>query len=179
MALKDILEKVLIAHSDVFADCENAFVYGGRKRLKAEDLHPAPTESFYRKEGTIHNQFNDVGAYLMEMGKIKLHYIIGNETALEGRQVLRKASCQGGIYRAQLESGKPVYPVIGMVIYYLIHPQTIARNSPQKYMPRSQIRTVPHHSGHFRSLRCANIFFPNSRISQMHNIIVPNEARSG
>ena len=39
-----------------------------------------------------------------------------NALAYGGRQVLRKASYQGGAYRVQLESGKPVYPVIGMVI---------------------------------------------------------------
>lgn len=116
MAEKDILEKRLMAHSDVFADCGNVFLYGGRKRLKAEDICPAPTESFYRGKDTLHNQFEDVSAYLLEKGEIKLQFLIGNETALEGRQVLRKASYQGGAYRAQLESGKPVYPVIGMVI---------------------------------------------------------------
>ena len=89
MAEKDILEKMLMAHSDVFADCENVFVYGGRKRLKAKDICPAPTESFYRGKDKIHNQFEDVSAYLMKEGEIKLQFLIGNETALEGRQVLR------------------------------------------------------------------------------------------
>lgn len=49
MAEKDILEKALMTHSDVFADCENALGYGGRKRLRAEDICPAPTESFIRE----------------------------------------------------------------------------------------------------------------------------------
>ena len=102
MAEKDILEKVLMAHNDVFADCENALAYGGRKRIKAEDIYPAPTESFYSTKDKVHSQFEDVSAYLMERGEIKLQFLIGNETALEGRQVLRKASYQGGAYRAQL-----------------------------------------------------------------------------
>ena len=116
MAEKDILEKILITHNDVFADCENALAYGGRKRIKAEDIYPAPTESFYSTKDKVHSQFEDVSAYLMERGEIKLQFLIGNETALEGRQVLRKASYHGGAYRAQLESGRPAYPVIGMVI---------------------------------------------------------------
>lgn len=99
MAGKDILEKVLMAHSDVFADCGNALVYSGRKRLKAEDVFPAPTESFYRRKGKVHSQFEDVSAYLIKNGEIKLQFLIGNETALEGRQILRKASYQGGAYR--------------------------------------------------------------------------------
>lgn len=116
MGEKDILEKVLLSYADVFADCENALAYGGRKRLKAEEMCPAPTESFYKSKEKVHNQFSDVSAYLIENGEIRMQFIIGNETALEGRQVLRKASYQGGAYRSQLESGKPVYPVIGMVI---------------------------------------------------------------
>lgn len=44
MAEKDIQEKILMTYSDVFADCENALAYGGRKRLKEEELYPAPTE---------------------------------------------------------------------------------------------------------------------------------------
>ena len=113
---KDIPEKILLSHGDVFADCENVFAYGGERRLRGEDLHPAPTESFYRGADGMHNQFCDVSSYLVRDGQIQIQFIIGNETGLEGRQVLRKASYQGGAYRAQLESGQPVYPVIGMVI---------------------------------------------------------------
>lgn len=116
MAQKDILEKILMSYSDVFADCENVLAYGGRKRLRAEDICSAPTESFYWGTEKLHSQFSDVSSYLMEDGTIKMQYIIGNETELEGRQVLRKASYQGGVYRAQLESRKPVYPVAGIVI---------------------------------------------------------------
>ena len=30
MAEKDISEKILLSHADVFADCENALIYGGK-----------------------------------------------------------------------------------------------------------------------------------------------------
>lgn len=60
MAEKDILEKALMSHTDVFADCVNALAYNGRHRLKAGDLNPAPTESFYRGSRRLHNQFCDV-----------------------------------------------------------------------------------------------------------------------
>ena len=63
MAEKDILEKILMSYADVFADCENALAYGGRKRLKAEDMYPAPTESFYWGKEKMHSQFSDVSAY--------------------------------------------------------------------------------------------------------------------
>lgn len=115
MADKDISEKILMRHADVFADCGNALMYGGEQRLRAENLQPAPTESFYRGKVKMRNQFCDVSFYLMKKGRIKAQYIIENETRLRHRTVLRKASYQGGIYREQLEAGRPVYPVVSMV----------------------------------------------------------------
>ncbi len=116
MAEKDITEKVLMSHADVFADCVNALAYGGRRRLRAEDLHPAPTESFYRKKGRMHNQFSDKSFFRTRGGEIRMQYIVENETRIRRRQVLRKASYQGGAYREQVESKKPVYAVISIVL---------------------------------------------------------------
>lgn len=116
MAEKDVAEKVLMRHADVFADCENVLVYGGKRRIRADALQLAPTESFYQGKEGLHNQFCDVSYYLMDGDKIRAQYIIGNETQLKRGQVLRKASYEGGAYREQLESEKPVYPVISMVI---------------------------------------------------------------
>ena len=122
MAEKDIMEKILLSYEDVFADCGNVLMYGGAQRLKAEEMQPAPTESFYfagagsgGKEG-MHHQFCDKSFYHVKEGKIKTQYITENETQLERRQVLRKASYQGGAYRQQLEAGQEVYPVVSMVI---------------------------------------------------------------
>lgn len=115
MADKDISEKILMRHADVFADCENVLTYEGERRVHAENLQPAPTESFYRGKERVRNQFCDVSFYLVKRGRIKAQYIIENETRLKRKTVLRKASYQGGAYREQLETGKPVYPVISMV----------------------------------------------------------------
>ena len=116
MAEKDILEKVLLSQADVFADCVNALAYGGSRRFRAENMCPAPTESFYRGMKRMHNQFCDLSYYLMEDGEPVLQCIIGNETRLRKCQVLRKASYQGGAYRGQAQSGGRIYPVIGMVL---------------------------------------------------------------
>ena len=116
MGEKDIWGKILMSHADVFADCENVLVYGGQKVMCAENLRPAPTESFYQGRQRMHSQFCDISFYLVESGEIRAQYMIGNEMRLKRRQVLRKASYQGGAYRQQLESGKAVYPVMGMVI---------------------------------------------------------------
>ncbi len=116
MAEKDITQKILLSYGDVFADCENALFYGGERRLRAENLNPAPTESYYRGKEKLHSQFADVSAYLMEDGRIRRQFFIENETELEKCQVLRKTSYQGGAYRAQMGTDKPVYPVSCMVM---------------------------------------------------------------
>jgi len=116
MAKKDITEKILLSYADVFADCENALIYEGKQILKASELQPAPTESFYRSSNGIHNQFCDISSYQIVHNLIKAQYIIENETHLNSRQVLRKASYQGGAYREQLKENRPVYPVYSMVL---------------------------------------------------------------
>ena len=122
VAEKDIAEKILLSYADVFADCENVLMYGGKQKLKVNEMQPAPTESFYLtwggegKKGGMQNQFCDKSFYHMKEGKIRAQYIVENETQLERRQVLRKVSYQGGAYRQQLGSEQAVYPVIIMVI---------------------------------------------------------------
>lgn len=115
MAEKDITEKILISHADVFADCINALVYGGEQRLNAENTMPTPTESFYKGKKQ-HNQFSDTGRYLLEQNNIIAQYIIENETQPEERLIFRKVSYQGGAYRQQLESDAPTYAVICIVL---------------------------------------------------------------
>ncbi len=116
MAEKDITEKVLMSYADVFADCVNALVYDGKQRLRGEELLAAPTESFYYGKGKMRNQFCDKSFYRMEGRQKKVQYIIENETQLSRRQILRKASYQGGAYREQLEQKEPVYPIISIVL---------------------------------------------------------------
>ena len=115
MAEKDIKSKILMSYADVFADCINTLVYGGRQRLNEENTQMAPTESFYKGKGEK-NQFCDVGRYLIEESSIVVEYIIENELKPKERQVIRKISYQGGAYRQQLESGERVYPVICIVL---------------------------------------------------------------
>ena len=115
MAEKDITEKILMSHADVFADCINTLLYGGERRLNEENTKPAPTESFYKKQKP-HNQLCDASRYLLEDRKIIAQYIIENATQLRERQILRKISYQGGAYRQQLESSLPAYAVICIII---------------------------------------------------------------
>ena len=85
MAEKDIKSKILMSYADVFADCINTLVYGGRQRLNGENTHRAPTESFYKGKGEK-NQFCDVGRYLIEESHIIVEYILHTDkTYIESR----------------------------------------------------------------------------------------------
>ena len=60
---KDITEKTLEAHNDVFADIVNALVFGGRKGIDPEALSDATPTSQYKMDGKIHEQERDVAKY--------------------------------------------------------------------------------------------------------------------
>ena len=60
MAEKDILEKVLLSCEDVFADCWNALVCGGRQVLDGTKQLPAPTQSLNRREKELNSQISDL-----------------------------------------------------------------------------------------------------------------------
>ena len=47
---------------------------------------------------------------ILEEGRIVAQYLIENETELRRKQILRKASYQGGAYRQQLGNGHPAEP---------------------------------------------------------------------
>lgn len=115
MAEKDITEKILMLYADVFADCINVLQYNGEQRLTEDNTRAAPTESFYKGK-KVHNQLCDVSRYLLDDKNIIAQYIIENETKLRERQILRKVSYEGGAYRQQLESSRPVHAVISIVI---------------------------------------------------------------
>ena len=142
MAEKDITEKILLSYADVFADCINTLVYGGKRYLNPGNTQPAPTETFYKAKKP-RNQFCDTSRYLTEEGTVLLQYIIENETELEERQILRKISYEGGSYRQQLGSGTPVYGVTIIVIVWTgkssripqsLHTLLLNNGVPQKHL---------------------------------------------
>lgn len=50
MGEKDISEKVLIDHNDVFADIVNVCVFNGVEKIKQDDLEKAAVYSQYKAE---------------------------------------------------------------------------------------------------------------------------------
>lgn len=118
MGQKDLTEKNFLLHQDVFADTLNALAYAGRENVRAQDLMPAPTESFYHADqGKLTNQFSDAAMYEMKNGHISVQYILENEIQAKQKTVLRKAGYKGALYRRQLE-GTEAYPVVSLLLYW-------------------------------------------------------------
>lgn len=101
MGNKDISEKNLEQYADVFSDIVNALLYCGRKAVKTESLHPAPTETFYRTNSGWCQQFQDACMYEYQNGKVYIQYTIENQAEEEAQMVLRKAGYEGAVYRGQ------------------------------------------------------------------------------
>ena len=117
---KDISQKNLGNFPDVAADILNAFLYEGRCAVHAECLYPAPTETAYAAPGSaLRNQLEDVSKYEMRDGKIKIQYLLANQSVEDGGMVLRKAGYTGAIYREQYDGKvKDRFPVVSLVLYW-------------------------------------------------------------
>ena len=96
---KDIVEKEFLSFPDIAADVINALLYQGRRKLR--------------------NQYEDVCKFEIANGKIRLMYLIANQTRTDGKMLLRKAGYTGGVYRNQYEdrTQKP-FPAIAFVLYW-------------------------------------------------------------
>lgn len=122
MGQKDLTGKNFLLHRDVYADTLNALAYAGREMVRAEDLLPAPTESFYHAgRGKLSNQFSDTSMYEMKNGSIHVQYILENEVQAKYRTVLRKTGYEGALYRRQLDSDD-VYPIVSLLLYWGMSP---------------------------------------------------------
>lgn len=118
MGQKDLTEKNFLMYQDIYADTLNVLAYAGREVVRAEELLPAPTESFYLAgREKLANQFNDVSMYEMRNGGIRVQYVLENEVRAKPRTILRKAGYEGALYRRQLESSE-MYPVVSLLLYW-------------------------------------------------------------
>lgn len=117
---KDVTQKNLEGFPDVAADILNVLVHGGRQEVKAEFLQPAPTETEYAAPGAVlRSQLEDVSKYEMRDGKIRVQYLLANQSEEDAGMVLRKAGYVGAVYREQYD-GKvgSSFPVVSILLYW-------------------------------------------------------------
>ena len=118
MAEKDLLEKTLEEHNDVFADIVNALGFGGRMLVEPESLKPGPTASIYEDlGGQKREQHRDVVKYCTRSGVVLALFGLENQSGEDYDMVFRMMSYDGAAYKQQ-KGGRKKYPVISFVLYY-------------------------------------------------------------
>ena len=116
---QDIVEKEFLGFSDVAEDVFNVLLFAGKKVAKKEKLLAGPTESIYQAGEKLKNQLEDLCMYEMANGKVRLMYLIANQSRTDGKMLLRKAGYTGGVYRGQYEGRtREIFPVIEIVLYW-------------------------------------------------------------
>lgn len=117
---KDVTEKNLESFPDVAADILNVLIHKGKQAVRAECLYPAPTETAYAAPGSVlRSQMEDLSKYEMQDGKIRVQYLLANQSEPDSRMVLRRAGYVGAVYREQYD-GKAGsdFPVISLLLYW-------------------------------------------------------------
>ena len=116
---KDTVEKEFVSFPDVAADVINVLLYEGEEITKEASLRPGPTESIYQGSKKLRSQYEDLCKYELADGKVKLMYLIANQSRTDGKMLLRKAGYVGGIYREQYEGKmQESFPVIEFILYW-------------------------------------------------------------
>ena len=123
MAEKDITERHLTSHNDVFAGVANACISILTKRafrlIRPEELQDAPTHTIYTSGNEIREQERDVAKYWIAGGAIICLVGLENQTDVDPNMPLRVFSYEGGDYRWQLsQEGQEPHPVLTLVLYF-------------------------------------------------------------
>lgn len=120
MGQKDITEKVLEEHNDVFADIINGLLFDGNQEVKPEALENTTVHAQYEAEDDqIHELERDITKYGKEE-EVELAICgIENQSTIEKNMPFRVIGYDGMAYRGQLqEKRKKVLPVVTVVLYF-------------------------------------------------------------
>lgn len=119
MAEKDTVEKILLAHNDVFADLVNVLLFHGKEVVRTEELTEQAPRSAYKTDGKIREIERDV-AKRWTRRDIRIACIgLENQTTVDPDLPLRILGYDGAEYRAELNNKrKERYPVITLVLYF-------------------------------------------------------------
>jgi len=128
MAEKDMTEKTLEAHNDVFADIVNGLLFQGKPCVLEDDLEQGRERSVYTGEKSFREQERDTSKF-WKKNSIRIACIgFENETEPEDDMAFRNIGYDGAAYRDQIsyetgEDGKrhkvlTRYPVVTLVLYF-------------------------------------------------------------
>ena len=119
MQEKDITQKMLERHNDVFSDIVNV-LFGGKKVVEEESLFDATTDSILKIEGRVRFQDRDVAKYWKDSQINIALFGIENQTNPDKFMPLRVMGYDGLEYTRQVRKeydGENKYPVITLVLY--------------------------------------------------------------
>lgn len=119
MAEKDLSEKILESHNDVFADIINGFFYKGEQVISPDELTDHFSISSFSDKGKLRSQERDVSKLWIK-GKFTIACIgVENQSKVEANMPLRIMAYDGGEYKRQANNrfAHP-YPVITLVLYF-------------------------------------------------------------
>ena len=120
MGEKDITEKILEDHNDVFADIINGLVFAGEQKILAESLENTAVHSQYKADDEkVHELERDIAKYWKD-GEVELAICgMENQSSVEKYMPFRVMEYDGTAYRSQLQkSRKEILPVMTIVLYY-------------------------------------------------------------
>lgn len=119
MGEKDISEKMLADHNDVFADIVNVLLFNGRNIIHEEELLSTKDKSQYKADGKLHEQERDLSK-IWQKCNIKISFIgMENQTSIDDYMPLRVIGYDGAVYRSQYKGNDTkAYPVITIVLNF-------------------------------------------------------------
>ena len=125
---KDIAEKQLEDHNDIFADIMNVVFFKGEPVVREQELSDAGTRSVLKIDGTLHEQERDVAKF-WKSGEVRVALCgFENQTKPDRDMVLRVIGYDGASYKQQVNAHisarrakkkpRPVYPALTVVLYF-------------------------------------------------------------
>lgn len=120
MGQKDLTEKILMDHNDVFADIINGLVFEGKQVIKPNDLCEAGVHSQFKADDSVYHELErDVAKQWVEGGVNILICGLENQTKIEEFMPARIIGYDGASYKSQLlKHPKKLIPVMSIVLYF-------------------------------------------------------------
>ena len=120
MQEKDITQKMLERHNDVFSDIVNVLLFGGKKVVEEESLFDTVTDSVLKIDKRVRIQDRDVAKYWKDSQINIALFGIENQTNPDKLMPFRVVGYDGLEYTRQVRkecNGESKYPVITLVLY--------------------------------------------------------------
>ena len=118
---KDITEKKLEDHNDVFCDIVNVLLFNGARIIREDELEDyMPSSQYKAEDGFLHEEERDVAKRWKKCNIKIASFGIENQSSYYKYMPVRIIGYDGANYREQLldKGMKRIYPVVSMVLNF-------------------------------------------------------------